>query len=52
MIMPLAHAGHWLVNLIYMGPVIAIVAWISINSILERRRERREGHPTDTEPQP
>ena len=49
MTMPIAHSGHWLVNLIYMGPVIAIVTWISINSILERRRERREARPTDTE---
>ena len=41
--MPLAHAGDWLVSLIYMGPVIVIVVWISINSIRDRRRERREG---------
>ena len=48
---PLAHAGDWLVSLIYMGPVIAIVTWISVNSILDRRRRKRDGEPAPTEDQ-
>ena len=50
--MPLAHAGDWIVSLIYMGPVILIVTWISINSIRDRRREKREGGTQRTETKP
>jgi hypothetical protein len=38
MTVPLAHVGHWLVELMYVLPVIAVVAWISIRAILDRRR--------------
>ena len=38
MIAPLAHAGHWLVELMYVFPVLAIVVWISVRAILDRRR--------------
>lgn len=41
--MTLAHAGHWLVNVIYVAPVILIVGWIGITSLRDRRRERRQG---------
>lgn len=34
----LAHAGHWLVELMYVLPVLAIVVWISIRAIIDRRR--------------
>ena len=35
--MLLAHVGHWLVNLIYAGPVILVGVWIGINAIRDRR---------------
>ena len=38
MVVPLAHAGHWLAELIYVVPVLAVVGWISVRSILDRRR--------------
>ena len=39
----LAHAGHWLVELMYVLPVLAIVVWISIRAIIDRRRDEAEG---------
>ncbi len=38
-----AHAGHWLVETLYVAPVVVIVGWISVKALLDRRRERREG---------
>ncbi len=42
--MTLAHAagGHWLVDLMWVLPVLLVVAWISIRALLDRRAERRE----------
>ena len=42
MMLPLAHAGHWLVEALYVLPVVAVVTWISIKSVLDRRRDARE----------
>ena len=41
----LAHAGHWLVELMYVLPVVVIVVWISIRAVLDRRREDRAQTP-------
>jgi hypothetical protein len=43
MIVVPAHAGHWLAELMYVAPVVAIVGWIGVRSILDRRAEAREG---------
>jgi len=32
-----AHAGHWTVSLLYVAPVIIIIAWLYVQS----RRNRR-----------
>ena len=34
---PLAHAGHWLAETLYVLPVLAVVLWISVRAILDRR---------------
>lgn len=39
---PLAHAGHWLLEMLYVLPVVVIVMWISVKSMLDRRRARAE----------
>ena len=39
----LAHAGHWIVDALYTMPVVVIVVWISVRTVLDRRREAREG---------
>jgi hypothetical protein len=41
--MPLAHAGHWLVNIAYFLPVVAFLAWLVVTQIKERRRSRSGG---------
>ena len=41
--LPVAHAGDLLVDLIYIAPVLLVVAWIGLNSIRDRRRERAGG---------
>ena len=42
MIVPLAHAGHVLVELpIYLGPVLLLVLWFKLNDWREKRRERK-----------
>ena len=38
--MPLAHAGHWIADLLYVLPVVVVVGWISIRALLDRRRAR------------
>lgn len=42
MFVPLAHPGHWLAELMYVAPVVVIVGWIGVRSLLDRREERRE----------
>ena len=39
----LAHAGHWVIETLYVAPVAVIVLWISAKTVIDRRRERREG---------
>jgi hypothetical protein len=39
-IFPIAHFGHWYVTLLYMGPVIVLVAALSIQSWRDKRRNR------------
>ena len=37
----LAHLGHWYVGLpVYLGPVVALAAWLGIGDWRERRRKR------------
>ena len=38
----LAHAGHWLVQLLYVVPVLFVVAAIVWSKIQERREEAEE----------
>jgi hypothetical protein len=45
MTLPVAHAGHWLAELMYVAPVLAIVVWIAIRSIIDRRREAAGDEP-------
>jgi len=39
---PLAHAGHWLAEVLYVAPVVVVVTWISVRALLDRRAEKRE----------
>lgn len=37
----LAHGGHWLVNVMYVAPVIVVVGWIAAQALRDRRRASR-----------
>jgi hypothetical protein len=39
---PIAHAGHWLVNLLYLVPLLVVVAMLAISSVRDRRAEAAE----------
>ena len=41
----IAHASHWLVNAVYAGPVVVVVGWLAITTLLERRRAGRDDAP-------
>lgn len=50
-----AHAGHWALNLLYVGPVMAVVVLIVIDRIKYRRaraEEAAEGAPQSGPPTP
>jgi len=39
MLMPLAHAGHWAVSLLYVLPLFVIAGVAAVVTIKERRRD-------------
>jgi hypothetical protein len=41
---PFAHAGHWLVQVAYLAPLVVLVA-VLVAGRLRDRRERRAGRP-------
>jgi uncharacterized membrane protein len=40
---PIAHAGHWLVNLLYLVPLLVVIGMLAITSMRDRRAEAAEG---------
>ena len=44
---PLAHAGHWLVQLAYLAPLVALVGMLLLGKLRARRERRRDGGVTD-----
>ena len=46
----LAHAGHWLVQLIYLLPLAVLVGVIVAGRIRDRREARSEGRPPEATP--
>lgn len=41
--MLIAHASHWLVNLLYMAPVFGFLVWLGFTTLKERRSEKAKG---------
>jgi uncharacterized membrane protein YtjA (UPF0391 family) len=39
---PLAHAGHWLVQVAYLTPLVLLVVMLVVGRLQERRRRERE----------
>ena len=42
---PLAHVGHWLVDLIYVAPLAVVALFALAGRVRAHRRERQEGNP-------
>jgi len=42
-IAPLAHVGHWAINLLYVAPLVVVVAVLGYQTLKDRRQLRREG---------
>jgi membrane protein implicated in regulation of membrane protease activity len=40
---PLAHFGHWYVQILFVAPVVLLVAALSFQSWRENRRRRKKG---------
>lgn len=50
MIEPIAHAGHWLVNLLYVAPLVIAVGVLGWQSMKDRRRARDSGEAVTRRP--
>jgi len=35
---PLAHVGHWLVDVLYLAPLVALAVAVAVGKLRERRR--------------
>ena len=42
MSVPIAHAGHWLVNVLYLVPLLVVIGMLAISSVRDRRAEAAE----------
>ena len=49
MIAPLAHAGHWAVNLLYVLPLVVAVGVLGYQTMKDRRAVKR-GEPVGRQP--
>ena len=43
MIAPLAHAGHWAINLLYVAPLLVAVGVLGYQSLKDRRQLKADG---------
>jgi hypothetical protein len=44
---PLAHAGHWLLQIAYLAPLVVLVAMLVLGKLRARRERRRNAGVTD-----
>lgn len=49
---PLAHVGHWAVNLLYVAPLFIAVAVLGYQSMKDRRQLKRDGGDVRSPPPP
>jgi len=49
-LLPIAHAGHWLVNVAYLAPVLGFLAWLGLTTWRERRKGKRERPDSNRRP--
>ncbi|MEA2150545.1 MAG: hypothetical protein QOD69_2375 [Solirubrobacteraceae bacterium] len=49
--LPIAHAGHWIADLLYVLPLAVALGFLFVQSRRDKRREEAEGvKPVDTPP--
>jgi hypothetical protein len=41
-LLPIAHAGHWITGVLYLVPLLVVVAMLAISSVRDRRAEAAE----------
>jgi hypothetical protein len=48
---PIAHAGHWIADLLYVLPLAIALGFLALQSIRDKRRDEAEGtNPADEAP--
>ena len=48
---PLAHAGHWIADLLYVLPLAIALGFLALQSIRDKRRDEADAaNPVDTPP--
>jgi hypothetical protein len=47
---PIAHAGHWAVDLLYVAPLLVAFGVLGYQSAKDRRAIKREGGETGRQP--
>ena len=52
MIGPLAHVGHWAINLLYVAPLLVAVGVLGWQARKDRRAVKRSGEPITRRPPP
>ena len=45
MILPIAHAGHWAADLLYVAPLLVAVAVLGVQSMKDRRKVKSGERP-------
>jgi hypothetical protein len=45
---PVAHAGHWLLQIAYLAPLVVLVGMLLLGKLRERRERRRNTGVTDS----
>lgn len=45
---PIAHAGHWATQLIYLAPIVIAVLFLWVQSLRDRRHDRRDDADAST----
>jgi hypothetical protein len=49
-IAPIAHAGHWAVDLLYVAPLLVAVGVLGWQSMKDKRAGKRSGEPATRRP--
>jgi hypothetical protein len=47
---PIAHAGHWIADLLYVLPLAIALGFLALQSIRDKREDEAEAEPADSPP--